>query len=187
MGFVVTSGRRGSKKLDRTRSAATTIACILCSIAGATALAQTGRTIWSGVYSETQARRGEEAYKVQCAYCHQPDLSGGFFDNGAGRAPALAGPKAFDSSFVDRWRDQTVGEFIATIAATMPQQNPASLPVQTYIDIATFVMSKNGIPAGTADLPSDVPTLQQIAIVAKPYSRIPSSRRHEEHEDHETI
>lgn len=130
--------------------------------------AQAGRTIWSGIYSEAQARRGEEAYKVQCAYCHQPDLTGGFFDNGAGRAPALAGPKAFDSSFVDRWRDQTVGEFIATIAATMPQQNPASLPVQTYIDIATFVLSKNGIPAGTADLPADVPTLQQIAIVAKP-------------------
>jgi cytochrome c len=126
------------------------------------------KTIWSGIYSQAQAQRGEQAYKVQCAYCHQPDLSGGFFDNGTGRAPALAGPKAFDSSFLDRWRDQTVGDFIATIAATMPQTKPASLPVQTYIDIATFVMSKNGIPAGTADLPADVPALQEIAIVPKP-------------------
>jgi len=130
--------------------------------------AQAPKTIWSGIYSEAQAQRGEQAYKLQCAYCHQPDLSGGFFDNGNGRAPALAGAKAFDSSFVDRWRDQTVGEFIATIAATMPQTKPASLPVQTYIDIATFVMSKNGIPAGAADLPADVPTLQEIAIVPKP-------------------
>jgi cytochrome c len=137
-------------------------------LAGATAAAQAGRTVWSGVFSEAQARRGEDAYKVQCAYCHQPDLSGGFFDNGTGRAPALAGPKAFDSSFVERWRDQTVGEFIATIAATMPQTKPASLPVQTYIDIAAFVMSKNGIPAGAADLPADVPTLQEIAIVPRP-------------------
>ena len=95
-------------------------------------------------------------------------FSGGFFDNGTGRAPALAGPKAFDSSFVNRWRDQSVGEFIATIAATMPQPKPASLPVQTYIDIATFVMSKNGIPAGAADLPADVEAMQQIAIVPKP-------------------
>jgi cytochrome c len=130
--------------------------------------AQAPRTIWSGIYSEAQARRGEEAYKMQCTYCHQPDLSGGFFDNGTGRAPALAGPKAFDSSFLDRWRDQTVGEFIATIAATMPQTKPASLPVQTYIDIAAFLMSKNGVPAGAADLPADVPTLQEIAIVPKP-------------------
>ena len=49
----------------------------------------------------------------------------------------------------------------------MPQQNPASLPVQTYIDVATFVMSKNGIPAGQAELPADVQALQQIAIVPK--------------------
>jgi cytochrome c len=133
-----------------------------------TPAAQAPKTVWSGIYSEAQAQRGQQAYQVQCAYCHQPDLSGGFFDNGTGRAPALAGPKAFDSSFLDRWRDQTVGEFIATIAATMPQTKPASLPVQTYIDIAAFVMSKNGIPAGAADLPADVPTLQEIAIVPKP-------------------
>jgi len=29
-------------------------------------------------------------------------------------------------------------------------------------------MSKNGIPAGPADLPADVQAMQQIAIVAKP-------------------
>jgi len=149
-------------------AAALLLAAGMLSSAALTLAAQATQTIWSGVYSEAQAQRGGDAYKLQCAYCHQPDLSGGFFDNGTGRAPALAGPKAFDSSFLERWRDQTVGEFIATIAATMPQTKPASLPVQTYIDIATFVMSKNGIPAGPADLPADVPTLQEIAIVPKP-------------------
>jgi cytochrome c len=186
MDFVVSSGRSGSKKLDRdaseSRFRGVRIAVLpVSAIAGVLVLgwvagrgaavthaAQGSRTIWSGIYSEAQARRGEEAYKVECAYCHQPDLSGGFFDNGTGRAPALAGPKAFDSSFLNRWRDQSVGEFIATIAATMPQPKPASLPVQTYIDIATFVMSKNGIPAGPADLPADVEAMQQIAIVPKP-------------------
>jgi cytochrome c len=184
MDFVVSSEKMRSQKSDRAAfgvrfrderpPAGLWTVAAAAALAGwigwltATPDAQAGRTIWSGIYSEAQARRGEEAYNVQCAYCHQPDLSGGFFDNGTGRAPALAGPKAFDSSFVDRWRDQTVGEFIATIAATMPQTKPASLPVQTYIDIATFVMSKNGVPAGAADLPADVPTLQEIAIVPKP-------------------
>jgi cytochrome c len=166
---VPNSQNRGSNVPGLGRLAG--VAAVVCGVgwvAAATAAAQPARTIWSGIYSQAQAQRGEQAYQVQCAYCHQPDLSGGFFDNGTGRAPALAGPKAFDSSFVDRWRDQTVGEFIATIAATMPQTKPASLPVQTYIDIASFVMSKNGVPAGESDLPTDVPTLQEIAIVPKP-------------------
>jgi cytochrome c len=168
MQLVVGSHERRSNKLDRARLAAIALACCAGWLATARLDAQPPRTVWSGIYSEAQARRGEDAYKVQCAYCHQPDLTGGFFDNGTGRAPALAGPKAFDSSFVDRWRDQTVAEFIATIAATMPQNKPASLPVETYIDIATFLMSRNGIPAGMADLAADVPTLQGISITAKP-------------------
>jgi len=123
MDLVVSSGRNGSKKLDRdwigpalphlrparlrvpfpAIAAALALVCVAVWCAVVIDAAQAGRTIWSGIYSEAQARRGEEAYKLECAYCHQPDLSGGFFDNGTGRAPALAGPKAFDSSFVDRW------------------------------------------------------------------------------------
>src|SRR5437764_9453603 len=115
MEFGLSSGGNGSKKLDcdwaasRVRHMRVRVLPVRA-IAGALALAvaglwavahaaQSSRTIWSGIYSEAQARRGEEAYKLECAYCHQPDLSGGFFDNGTGRAPALAGPKAFDSSF----------------------------------------------------------------------------------------
>ena len=50
------------------------------------------RTIWQGVYTEAQAARGEKAYKLACGYCHKDNLAGGFFDDGNGRAPALAGP-----------------------------------------------------------------------------------------------
>jgi cytochrome c len=131
-------------------------------------IAQPSRSVWDGIYSEAQARRGEQVYQRECAYCHQPDLRGGFFDNGVGRAPALSGPKAFDSSLVERWRDQTVGEMISTIAATMPQQKPATLSVENYIDVATFLLSKNGVPAGASDLPADIEALQRIVIAAKP-------------------
>ena len=67
------------------------------------AAAQTENTIWQGVYTAEQSRRGEQAYRTSCSYCHRDDLTGGFFDGGTGRAPALAGLRAFDSSFSDRW------------------------------------------------------------------------------------
>jgi hypothetical protein len=122
------------------------------------------RTIWEGVYSEAQAARGEKAYKLSCGYCHKDDLTGGFFDDGNGRAPALAGARAFDSSFDKRWTGKTVGEMVIDVGTAMPQQDPGSLPPETYVDIITFLLSKNGVPAGAAELPPDLEKLQEIQI-----------------------
>jgi cytochrome c len=141
---------------------------ILASAFTAPASAQaTPATIWDGVYSEAQARRGEQVFKTECSYCHKEDLSGGFFDDGLGRAPALAGQRAFDSSFIDRWGGQTLGDMVATIAATMPQKRPASLTLDNYIDVATYLLSKNDVPHGASDLASDVDALGRIAIVPR--------------------
>jgi cytochrome c len=143
-------------------------ALLLASAVGAPASAQPApTTVWDGVYSEAQARRGEQVFKTECSYCHKEDLSGGFIDDGLGRAPALAGKRAFDSSFMDRWAGQTVGDLVATIAATMPQKRPASLTLENYVDVATYLLSKNDVPHGASDLPGDVDALGQIAIVPK--------------------
>ena len=126
------------------------------------------RTIWSGVYTDAQAARGEKAYKLACGYCHKDDLTGGFFDDGNGRAPALAGPRAFDSSFEKRWAGATVGEMVIDIGTAMPQKDPGSLPPETYVDIISFLLSKNGVPAGAAELPANLEQLQEIRITPKP-------------------
>jgi cytochrome c len=126
------------------------------------------RTIWQGVYTEAQAARGEKAYKLACGYCHKDDLTGGFFDDGNGRAPALAGPRAFDSSFEKRWSGATVGEMVIDIGTAMPQQDPGSLTPETYVDIVTFLLSRNGVPSGSAELPAELEALQEIRIVPKP-------------------
>ena len=42
-----------------------------------------GKTTQDGVYSEDQAKRGEQTYAKACASCHGADLSG------SGQAPAL--------------------------------------------------------------------------------------------------
>ena len=127
----------------------------------------TDKTVWSGVYTEAQARRGEQVYKESCTYCHKDDLTGGFLDDGVGRAPALAGRRAFDSSFFERWEDATVRDLAAAIAATMPQQKPASLSLQAYIDVVSFLLLKNGMPAGASELPTDVEALGRILIVPR--------------------
>jgi len=131
-------------------------------------VAQASRTVWDGVYTDAQATRGEQIFKSECSYCHRDDLAGGFFDNGNGRAPALAGPRAFDSSFVARWRDTSVGEFVATVAATMPEQRPSSLSAAAYVDVVSYLLSKNGVPAGKSELPADVEALLLIRITEKP-------------------
>jgi len=125
-------------------------------------------TVWDGVYSKAQARRGEQAYKTACSYCHKDDLSGGFLDDGVGRATALAGPQAFGSSFSDRWKDQTIGDFVYVLASTMPKDAPTSLSLDTYVDIATFIFEKNDVPSGTTDLSADVAGLREIAMTPGP-------------------
>ena len=121
-------------------------------------------TVWDGVYSDAQARRGEQVFKTSCSYCHKDDLSGGFFDDGLGRAPALAGKRAFDSSLVEKWGGQTLAELVATVAATMPQNRPSSLTLENYLDVVSYVLSKNDVPAGPRDLTGDVDALSAIAI-----------------------
>jgi S-disulfanyl-L-cysteine oxidoreductase SoxD len=126
------------------------------------------RTIWDGVYTEAQAARGEQAYKLSCGYCHKDNLAGGFFDDGNGRAPALAGPRAFDSSFEKRWSGVTVGEMVIDIGTAMPQKDPGSLAPETYVDIVSFLLSRNGAPSGPAELPADLEVLRAIRISSKP-------------------
>lgn len=132
-----------------------------------TARAQ-GRTVWDRVYSKAQSTRGEAAYKLSCGYCHKDDLTGGFMDDGVGRAVPLAGPQAFNATFETRWKDQTLGDMVFVIASTMPKESPTSLPLNAYVDIVAFLLDKNGVPAGDADLTADVPTLRSIAITSAP-------------------
>jgi S-disulfanyl-L-cysteine oxidoreductase SoxD len=127
----------------------------------------TTKTIWDGIYTEEQARRGEQVFKSECSYCHRDDLAGGFLDDGVERAPALAGPRAFGSSLVERWKDLTLTDMVATIAATMPQPKPASLTLQAYVDLVGYLFSKNNIPAGRQELPPEADSLGQLLITEK--------------------
>jgi alcohol dehydrogenase (cytochrome c) len=83
-----------------------------------------------------QQERGEDIYFSSCAECHNADLSGG----AAHAAPPLAGV-----AFMKNWTGRTALELLERIRLTMPSGQPQSLSAEDYIDVAAFVLKRNGI------------------------------------------
>ena len=89
--------------------------------------AQSTPTTLDGVYSETQATRGEEAYAGNCARCHGEHLGG------AGAAPML-----YTEEFLDHWREGSLSTLFQYISTQMPQRpgpGPGGLSESRYLDI----------------------------------------------------
>jgi len=124
------------------------IALVALSIAAA----QT-KTAWDGVYSEAQAGRGKKSYITHCASCHNEGLQGGDL------APELKG-----ESFLLRWNDKSMFEFVDRVQKTMPQDNPGGLNAQENGDIVAYILQVNKMAPGSADLSSDAAALKAITI-----------------------
>jgi cytochrome c553 len=130
------------------------IRCTLLVASCLTLAAAQQRTVWDGVYTETQAERGRTAYQQSCIGCHRDDL------RGDSTAPGLVG-----ESFLFLWGDMEVDELVARIQKVMPPERPGSLPAQTYTDVVAFILQKNSFPAGEMELGLD-PGALHILITA---------------------
>jgi mono/diheme cytochrome c family protein len=128
----------------------------LIGLSGALLIAQESRTVWDGVYSDAQSKRGEAIYADRCASCHAPDLSG------IDQAPPLVG-----ADFATDWNDLALSDLIERIHVSMPADKPGTLTGQEVADVVAFVLQKNAMPAGTADLPADPAALKAIKYIAK--------------------
>jgi quinoprotein glucose dehydrogenase len=111
------------------------------------------RTVWDGVYTNEQARRGEAAYGKECASCHSANL------RGEDLAPALLG-----DTFHARWENDVVDNLFTFVKLTMPQDRPATLSDDTYTDIVAYLLKMNEFPAGQRELSTDPAELKQIAF-----------------------
>ena len=120
--------------------------------AGAVQLAP---SVWDGVYTEEQAKRGEALYVDQCARCHGASLEGGEMGRG------LVG-----NSFGSDWNDMSVGGLFERVRVSMPQDNPGRLSRQQTAEILAFVLSKNDFPAGRTELPTQTDVLNQMKFLA---------------------
>jgi len=120
--------------------------------AGAAALGQSATSVWDGVYTEAQAKKGEAVYFAQCANCHGEDFAG------REQAPALAG-----LGFMEKWNRATVRTLFEKVEQ-MPPTQPKALPTQDYVDVTAYMLSVNELPAGQAALPNDRAALARIEI-----------------------
>jgi S-disulfanyl-L-cysteine oxidoreductase SoxD len=115
--------------------------------------AQTARSVWDGVYTPDQAKRGQETYAKQCASCHGADLSGGE------SAPPLSG-----AGFLSNWTGQTVGGLFDRTRQSMPQNDPGRLSRAQTSDLLAFMFSVNGFPTGKVEMEQQSEALKQIRI-----------------------
>src|ERR1700674_4117093 len=95
----------------------------------------------AGQYTAEQATAGRAAYQTNCAVCHGQDMTG------RNEASQLAG-----SNFFSQWGDRTAGELINFIRSAMPPGAGETLPDQTYINLAAFILDANGARPGNQAL-----------------------------------
>ena len=142
---------RGCGRVSVRVGAFVLICCALC--ATPRAQQESGASVWNGVYTEEQARRGEIAYRQSCVNCHGPELEG------ADMTPPLTG-----GTFTSNWNDLTLGDLFERIRATMPLDKPGTLSRQQNADLVAFVLKANLWPAGTTELSRELGALKQIRI-----------------------
>ena len=108
------------------------------------------RSVLDGVYTEDQAFRGEDAFVANCEGCH---IYG---------EPDDAAPPLLDNSFLDNWREDTLGPLFEHMRTRMPSQAPGSLTDLTYLDILSYILWEHGMPFGEQELTEDAARSTQL-------------------------
>jgi S-disulfanyl-L-cysteine oxidoreductase SoxD len=137
----------------RTRCRAKTSAAAVLGFIAALAFGQTTRSVWDGVYTTAQSKRGEALYQTECASCH------GLALNGGESAPPLSG-----GEFLSNWNGLTVGDLFDRVRTSMPADRPGHLTRQQTADVLAEILSVNQFPAGPSDLDTRSEFLKQIRI-----------------------
>jgi S-disulfanyl-L-cysteine oxidoreductase SoxD len=132
-------------------------AIVSMTVLAAVALCQDAtKSVWDGVYTADQAKRGETAYNANCSACHGDQLTGGEM------APPLTG-----GEFMSNWSGLTVGDLYDRIRTTMPAGRPGKLSREMNADIVSYILSFNKFPAGDAELSHQSEVLKQIKLDAE--------------------
>jgi len=119
--------------------------------------AQETRDTWDGVFTAEQANRGAQIYQGMCASCHGPQLGG------IDAAPALNG-----GSFYANWNGISLGDMANRVKVSMPANMPGVMSRQQVADVLAYIFSRNGMPAGDAELPRQIPYLRVIVFRTQP-------------------
>ena len=114
------------------------------------------RKVWDGVYTSAQAARGKAPFERSCARCHNIELAG------SQRGPALKG-----GAFWSKYENDNLATLYMFIRDNMPQDGPSLVTDEIKADVLAYIMSMNGMPAGSAELKADVRALEDIKVAKK--------------------
>jgi mono/diheme cytochrome c family protein len=127
----------------------------ISAIAPAARSQEATRSVWEGVYTEAQAKRGEAIYRQSCAACHGMALEG----------IETAGPLV-GARFAANWNGVTVGDLAERVRVSMPHDRPGTLSRQQIADVLAHVFSVNRFPTGKVELARQTELLKQIRFEA---------------------
>ena len=117
-------------------------------------------SVWDGVYTASQAMRGEAAYRANCASCHGANLEG------QGRIPPLTG-----RDFTWDWDLMGVDNLFEKMLFTMPLDRQGQLSPDREAEILAYILKANRFPAGSRELPADAEQLRSVIFEAARASR----------------
>jgi len=133
------------------------VAGVLCTGAFVAVMSQAGhgqaRSIAEGVYSDTQATRGQQLYQKLCVNCHGAALEG------------VVGPPLAGDAFLSVWSARSLADLVNKMEQTMPPGQPDSMGRPQVIDVAAFILRSGKFPAGKSELGG--PELGQVMFPAR--------------------
>ncbi len=133
-------------------AAATFVVVAVLGVNEPSAVAQ-NKSVWDGVYTKQQADRGAASFAASCARCHTAE------PNEEGRRPVVG--KAFWQSF----RESTVDRLLDYVSKNMPNGAGGTLEASTYLDLVAYILSRNDLPSGAAELTKE--SANGVQIIAK--------------------
>ncbi|MDH3420493.1 MAG: cytochrome c [Gammaproteobacteria bacterium] len=115
-------------------------------IASAEPVPPVARTLSSGLFTSSQASRGERRFQQLCADCHRTvEITRSWFSGTV---------------------HHSAGDLMTVMSTTMPETSPGSLSPDQYADILAFLLRLNNYPAGEEELPADPAVLTNVPIPA---------------------
>ncbi len=103
------------------------------------------RSTQLGVFTDVQAKRGQQVYAGTCASCHQPTSHQG-------------------TAFSQNWDQHPLSDLFKYVSTQMPQDNPGVLDPNDAADVVAFLLKIYAMPAGTTEITPDTVALKKILI-----------------------
>jgi cytochrome c len=127
--------------------------------------AQMPKSVWDGVYTPEQAKRGEALYKKECATCHGDALEGNGQTDRAQKLERALPPLSGDV-FLGNWNGRPLSDLLDKVRRTMPRDEPGTISLKENADIIAYMLKFDEFPAGKVELPAEPSQLTETIFEA---------------------